>query len=174
MVSIKEAIAIGIPECTVPELLMEIKVIPRTENLRSGDGSNSKWAAIERLPTSLRINRGLLNEGGPGEEREIDVRSMGSEERKCLMGRLLKVAENDNDKFLSKINERLERMALLLGLPGSGKTSLLSTLAGQLDSTLKASSLNGHSKIVTDYIMKVYRLIPFSSISCFCKQGCNQ
>jgi len=35
----------------------------------------------------------------------------------------------------------LSRMSLLLGPPGSGKTSLLLALAGKLDSTLKVPHL---------------------------------
>lgn len=72
-----------------------------------------KWAAIERLPTYLRIRRGLLVESEGGRAREIDVQSLGLLERKSLLERLLKTAEKDNnEKFLLKLKDRIERVGL--------------------------------------------------------------
>ena len=69
-----------------------------------------KWAAIERLPTYLRIRRGLLVESEGGRAREIDVQSLGLLERKSLLERLLKTAEKDNnEKFLLKLKDRIDR-----------------------------------------------------------------
>ncbi|KAJ4828264.1 hypothetical protein Tsubulata_012073 [Turnera subulata] len=105
-----------------------------------------KWAAIERLPTYLRIRRALLNEG-EGKAREIDVNSLGFIERSNLLQRLVRIAETDNEKFLLKLKERIDRMTLLLGPPSSGKTTLLLALAGKLDKDLKflgRVTYNGH------------------------------
>ncbi|KAJ4828263.1 hypothetical protein Tsubulata_012072 [Turnera subulata] len=123
-----------------------------------------KWAAIERLPTYLRIRRALLSEG-EGKAREIDVNSLGFIERSNLLQRLMRIAETDNEKFLLKLKERIDRkkplpilhdvsgiikpgrMTLLLGPPSSGKTTLLLALAGKLDKDLKLSgrvTYNGH------------------------------
>ncbi|EXB94131.1 Pleiotropic drug resistance protein 1 [Morus notabilis] len=63
-----------------------------------------KWAAIERLPTHLRIRRGLLVESD-GKAREIDVKNLGLLERKTLIERLVKTAEKDNEKFLLKLKD---------------------------------------------------------------------
>ncbi|XP_022148375.1 ABC transporter G family member 31 isoform X2 [Momordica charantia] len=51
------------------------------------------------------------------------------------------------------------RMTLLLGPPGSGRSTLLQALAGKLDRNLKASSVHGkkHS-VLTDYVLKVLGL----------------
>ncbi|XP_058112196.1 pleiotropic drug resistance protein TUR2-like [Magnolia sinica] len=175
-----------------------------------------KWAALEKLPTYDRIRKGLLT-GVAGEHKEVDIHNLGFQEKKNLLERLIRVAEEDNEKFLLKLKNRMEqvgiesptievrfehlsigaeayignralptilnftvniveeflnslhilpsrkkpvsilqdvsgiikpcRMTLLLGPPGSGKTSLLLALAGKLEKELKVSGLityNGH------------------------------
>ncbi|XP_042493681.1 pleiotropic drug resistance protein 1-like [Macadamia integrifolia] len=175
-----------------------------------------KWASIERLPTYDRIRKGILSIT-EGEAKEIDIDSLGIAEKKILLDRLVKVAEEDNEKFLWKLRERLDqvgielptievrfeqvnveaeayvgsralptminfstnviegllvslgilrskkralkilhnvngivkpgRMTLLLGPPGSGKSTMLLALAGKLDKDLKFSgriTYNGH------------------------------
>lgn len=68
-----------------------------------------KWAAIEKLPTYLRVRRGILNEDEGGGPREIEIDKLGFVERKNLIERLLKTAEEDNEKFLRKLMQRIER-----------------------------------------------------------------
>ncbi|KAK1298161.1 Pleiotropic drug resistance protein 3 [Acorus calamus] len=175
-----------------------------------------KWAALEKLPTYDRIRKGMLL-GSVGASKEIDVDTLGLQERMKLLERLVRVAEEDNEKFLLKLKHRMERvgidiptievryenlnieaeahvggrslptmfnfslnmlesffsqlhilpnrkkpiavlhdvsgiikprrMTLVLGPPGSGKTSLLLALAGKLSSDLKVSgrvTYNGH------------------------------
>ncbi|KAH7657266.1 Monosaccharide-transporting ATPase protein [Dioscorea alata] len=175
-----------------------------------------KWAALEKLPTYDRMRRGILA-GAVGGAQEIDIEGLGFQERKNLLERLVRTAEEDNERFLLKLRNRMERvgidnptievrfenlkidaeayvgnrglptftnfftnkimgvlsalhivpsgkrpisilddvsgiirpcrMTLLLGPPGSGKTSLLLALAGKLDSSLKVSgrvTYNGH------------------------------
>ncbi|XP_077209810.1 pleiotropic drug resistance protein 1-like [Tasmannia lanceolata] len=175
-----------------------------------------KWAALERLPTYNRIRKGIL-EGEGGERKEVEIKSLGFHEKKMLLDRLIKVAEEDNEKFLLKLKNRMERVGidsptievrfehlnigaeayvggralptiinftfniieeflnylhilpsrkqpvsilhdvsgiikpgrvtLLLGPPGSGKTTFLLALAGKLDPELKMSgriTYNGH------------------------------
>ncbi|XP_057960203.1 pleiotropic drug resistance protein 1-like [Malania oleifera] len=70
-----------------------------------------KWAAIEKLPTYLRIRRGILTEE-EGKAREIDIKNLGLPEKKNLLERLLKIAEEDNEKFLLKLKDRIERVGL--------------------------------------------------------------
>ncbi|XP_025012241.2 pleiotropic drug resistance protein 1 isoform X2 [Ricinus communis] len=65
-----------------------------------------KWAALEKLPTYLRIKRGILD------EKEIDVNNLGLIERRKLVERLVKIAEDDNEKFLLKLRNRIERVGL--------------------------------------------------------------
>ncbi|XP_058208544.1 pleiotropic drug resistance protein 1-like isoform X1 [Rhododendron vialii] len=71
------------------------------------------WAAIEKLPTYLRITRGILTEE-EGPPREIDIKSLGFFEKKNLVERLVKIVEEDNEKFLSKLKERIDRVGLEL------------------------------------------------------------
>lgn len=79
-------------------------------SVEEDDEEALKWAAIERLPTYLRIRRGLLTE--EGQAREIDIQSLGLQEKKNLMERLLKIAEEDNEKFLLKLKNRIDRVGL--------------------------------------------------------------
>nr|QVT92343.1 ABC transporter [Salvia miltiorrhiza] len=71
-----------------------------------------KWTAIERLPTFDRLRRGILvgSEGGLGEID--DVRNLGLQERKNLLDRLVKVAREDNEKFLLKLKNRIDTVGI--------------------------------------------------------------
>lgn len=75
------------------------------------DDEELKWAAIERLPTFDRLRKGILvgSEGGFGEID--DVRNLGFQERKNLLDRLVKVAREDNEKFLLKLKNRIDTYA---------------------------------------------------------------
>ncbi|PSS01154.1 ABC transporter G family member protein, partial [Actinidia chinensis var. chinensis] len=75
------------------------------------DEESLKWAAIEKLPTYLRIRRGLLSDE-EGQPREIDIKNLGVLERKHLLERLVTVAEEDNEKFLLKLKERVDRVGI--------------------------------------------------------------
>ncbi|CAL5359016.1 unnamed protein product [Camellia sinensis] len=70
-----------------------------------------KWAALEKLPTYRRIRRGILTEE-PGHAREIDIKSLGVMERKNLLERLVKIAEDDNETFLLKLKKRIDRVGI--------------------------------------------------------------
>ncbi|XP_047177398.1 ABC transporter G family member 36-like, partial [Vigna umbellata] len=185
-----------------------------------------KWAAIEKLPTYDRLRTSIIQtfaEGGeqqPGNQvlhKEVDVRKLDMNDRQQIIDKIFKVAEEDNEKFLRKFRNRIDkvgirlptvevrfqnltveansfvgsralptlpnsalnileslfgicgistakrtkltilknasgivkpsRMALLLGPPSSGKTTLLLALAGKLDPELKVKgeiTYNGH------------------------------
>ncbi|KAK4267406.1 hypothetical protein QN277_024192 [Acacia crassicarpa] len=176
-----------------------------------------KWAAIEKLPTYDRLRTSIFQtygdeeQGGGGAQvkmhKEVDVRKLDMNERQQIIDRIFRVAEEDNEKYLRKFRNRIEkvgirlptvevryqnltveadsymgsralptlpnvamnllesalgvcgistakrtkltilknvsgiikpsRMALLLGPPSSGKTTLLLALAGKLDPNLK-------------------------------------
>jgi hypothetical protein len=66
-----------------------------------------KWAAIERLPTFNRLQKGLLATSKGA--NEIYIQNLGIHERKGLLERLIDVSEEDNEKFLKKLKSRIER-----------------------------------------------------------------
>jgi len=72
-----------------------------------------KWAAIERLPTYDRLRTSILQTFSevPNslEHREVDVRKLDGNERQEFIDRIFKVAEEDNEKYLSKFRNRLEK-----------------------------------------------------------------
>lgn len=192
-----------------------------------------RWAALERLPTYDRLRTTLMKSysvadsgnkynnnntnNNQGVHKQIDVRKLDINDRIKFIDRIFKVAEEDNEKFLKKFRNRIDkvgislptvevrfehltieadcyvgdralpslpnmarniaesllsnigislaektkltilkdasgiikpsRMALLLGPPSSGKTTLLLALAGKLDPSLKVKgqiTYNGH------------------------------
>ncbi|KAF8393439.1 hypothetical protein HHK36_021683 [Tetracentron sinense] len=183
-----------------------------------------RWAALEKLPTYDRLRTSVMksfveneNQGNRFLHKEVDVRKLDTNERQDFIDRIFKVAEEDNEKFLRKFRNRIDkvgiqlptvevrfdhlsieadcyignralpsllnaarntgesvlgllgirlakrtkltilkdasgiikpsRMALLLGPPSSGKTTLLLALAGKLDPSLKVRgevTYNGH------------------------------
>ncbi|KAL4298277.1 hypothetical protein GQ457_12G024710 [Hibiscus cannabinus] len=75
------------------------------------DEEDLKWAAIEKLPTFLRVRRGILTEE-QGQSREVDIKNLGFIERRNLLERLVKIAQEDNEMFLLKLKERIDRVGL--------------------------------------------------------------
>ncbi|KAL3834929.1 hypothetical protein ACJIZ3_009665 [Penstemon smallii] len=130
-----------------------------------------RWAALEKLPTYDRLRKTVLKSfiDGPnqGKVKEIDVRKLGLTDKREFIDRFFKIAEEDNEKFLIKFRNRIDKVGITLptvevkfknltieadclvgnrGLPtlanatrppSSGKTTLLLALAGKLDHTLK-------------------------------------
>ena len=72
------------------------------------------WAAIERLPTYQRLRTSILNDlivdnqsiGSP--LNQIDVTKIPAEVRKQFIERLLGVLEQDNERFMLKVRQRLD------------------------------------------------------------------
>jgi hypothetical protein len=70
-----------------------------------------KWAAIEKLPTYNRMRKGILPVDDGGASYEVDIYGLSMEERKNLLERLIRTAEEDNERFLLKLRDRMERLA---------------------------------------------------------------
>lgn len=80
---------------------------------RDDDEEDLKWAAIEKLPTYLRMTRGILTEA-EGQLTEIDINKLGPLQRKNLVERLVKIAEEDNEKFLLRLRQRIDRYETII------------------------------------------------------------
>ncbi|XP_059659359.1 pleiotropic drug resistance protein 2-like [Cornus florida] len=79
------------------------------------DEEELKWAAIERLPTYDRMRKGMLKQvmsNGRVVHGEIDVANLGIEDKKQLMDSILKVVEEDNEKFLRRLRDRTDRVGI--------------------------------------------------------------
>ncbi|GMN37310.1 hypothetical protein TIFTF001_006704 [Ficus carica] len=72
-----------------------------------------RWAALERLPTYARLRKGILTTS-QGQPSEIDVDNLGLKERRELIERLINVADEDNEKFLLKLRNRIDRVGIEL------------------------------------------------------------
>ncbi|KAE8718416.1 Detected protein of unknown function [Hibiscus syriacus] len=101
-------------------------------SLRSG--SSSVWRNTD-VETFSR--KGILT-GSHGSAGEIDVHNLGWQQRKALLERLVKVAEEDNEKFLLKLKNRIAR---------------------SLNTFIYAVATEGQeANVITDYIIKVLGL----------------
>ncbi|KAL7170519.1 hypothetical protein ACSBR2_035401 [Camellia fascicularis] len=79
------------------------------------DEAELMWAAIERLPTYDRMRKGMLSkvlDNGKVVRDEIDVTSLGMQDKQLLMESILKVVEDDNDKFLQRLRDRTDRVGI--------------------------------------------------------------
>ncbi|CAN4120751.1 unnamed protein product [Withania somnifera] len=72
-----------------------------------------KWAALEKLPTYDRLRKGILfGSQGTGTLAQVDVGDLGFQQRQNLLDRLVKVADEDNEKFLLKLKNRIDRVGI--------------------------------------------------------------
>lgn len=79
-----------------------------------------RWAAIEKLPTYDRLRTSIFKsftESGeigssqtqPILHKQVDVRNLDMEDRRTFIERIFKVTEEDNEKFLRKLRDRIDR-----------------------------------------------------------------
>lgn len=76
------------------------------------DEDDLKWAAIERLPTYDRLRKGILKQtldDGKIVRQEVDVTNLGLKDKKQLMESILKIVEDDNERFLLRLRDRTDR-----------------------------------------------------------------
>jgi ABC-type multidrug transport system fused ATPase/permease subunit len=71
-----------------------------------------RWAALERLPTYDRVRRGMLALDEDGEKVEVDVGRLGARESRALIERLVRAADDDHERFLLKLKERMDRVGI--------------------------------------------------------------
>ncbi|GMI91957.1 ATP-binding cassette G39, PLEIOTROPIC DRUG RESISTANCE 11, pleiotropic drug resistance 11 [Hibiscus trionum] len=73
------------------------------------------WAAIERLPMYERLRKSMIRRVGDNGKvglHEVDVTKLGPHHKKQLMDSILKVVDEDNEKFLRKLRERTDRVGI--------------------------------------------------------------
>lgn len=94
----------------------EVWMAPQGVFQRSGRDEDDEdeliWAAMERLPTFKRMRKGILTQvldDGKVSHEEVDVTKLGSQDKKQLMESILKVVENDNERFLRRLRNRTDR-----------------------------------------------------------------
>ncbi|XP_011072266.2 pleiotropic drug resistance protein 1 isoform X2 [Sesamum indicum] len=90
-----------------------LEIFESSSRVHEDDDEALKWAALEKLPTFDRLKKGLLL-GSRGAVNEVDIQDLGFEERKQLVERLVKVVEEDNEKFLLKFKNRIDRVGINL------------------------------------------------------------
>ncbi|PKA60805.1 putative pleiotropic drug resistance protein 2 [Apostasia shenzhenica] len=78
---------------------------------REDDEEALRWAALEKLPTYDRVRKGILSIG-EGQLKEIDVMKLDLHERRTLLERLVRIAEEDHERFLLKLKERIDRVRI--------------------------------------------------------------
>ncbi|KAL6591851.1 hypothetical protein ACP70R_049714 [Stipagrostis hirtigluma subsp. patula] len=85
-----------------------------------------RWAALERLPTRARARRAIvpLVEDATSDDGaaaaplrrhgvvDVDVLDLGPGERRALLERLVRVADEDHERFLLKLKHRLQRVGI--------------------------------------------------------------
>ncbi|KAG9444439.1 hypothetical protein H6P81_015779 [Aristolochia fimbriata] len=74
-----------------------------------------RWAALEKLPTYNRMRQGILRqvlENGKVVHEQIDVSRLGMREKKLLVESILKVVEEDNERFLHRLRDRVDRVGI--------------------------------------------------------------
>ena len=79
------------------------------------DEEELTWAAIERLPTYDRMRKGMLRQvmsNGRVVQNEVDMTNLDAQDKKQLMESILKVVEDDNEKFLLRLRARTDRLLL--------------------------------------------------------------
>lgn len=94
-------------------------VFSRTTSFRreQDDEEALKWAAIERLPTYERLRKAILMQeldDGNVVHEEVDVSRLDLNDRQHLIEKILRVTEEDNERFLLKLRDRINRVGIEL------------------------------------------------------------
>lgn len=84
------------------------------------DEEELKWAATERLPTFERLSRKSINvkqSSSYEDDEEVDISNLGmNAKNQLLLDGLLRTVEQDNEKFLTRMRQRIHRFLALISL----------------------------------------------------------
>ncbi|KAI7757882.1 hypothetical protein M8C21_029195 [Ambrosia artemisiifolia] len=119
-----------------------------------------KWASLEKLPTFDRLKKGLLF-GSTGPSHEVDVDNLNYEERKRLLDRLVHTADEDNEKFLLKLRNRIDRVGIDLPTIEVKFEHLSIEADVKTGSRALPSFINFHIDIF-EMFLSLFRLLPNS------------
>lgn len=93
----------------------------RTSRRADEDEEALKWAAIEKLPTYDRLRTSIMQSfmehevhGNLVVHKEVDVTKLDMSDRQKFIDQLFKVAEEDNEKFLTKFRSRIDKVGIKL------------------------------------------------------------
>jgi len=78
----------------------------------SDDQMELEWAALEKLPTYHRLRTAILDSNDGVAHGAIDVRHLAKGQRTSIVNKALATSEQDNERFLSKVKERLLRVGV--------------------------------------------------------------
>nr|XP_018674695.1 PREDICTED: ABC transporter G family member 43-like [Musa acuminata subsp. malaccensis] len=70
------------------------------------------WAALEKPPTYDRMRKGIIRQtvdGGGALCSEVDIHRLRRQDRKLLLDRIFRVVEEDNERFLKRLRDRMDR-----------------------------------------------------------------
>lgn len=97
------------------------EVFASPSRTRQDDEEELRWAALEKLPTYNRLRTSLLERrvepevtGKRKEYKEVDVRKLDDNVRREFIERNFRVAEEDNEKFLKRIRNRVDSVGIQL------------------------------------------------------------
>ncbi|KAK1416813.1 hypothetical protein QVD17_25930 [Tagetes erecta] len=127
-------------------------------NREEDDEEALKWASLEKLPTFDRLRKGLLF-GSTGPSQEVDVDNLSFQDRKRLLDRLVNTADEDNEKFLLKLRNRIDRVGLDLPTIEVRFEHLSVEADVNTGSRALPSFINFHIEIV-EMFLSIFRLLP--------------
>ncbi|KMS96494.1 hypothetical protein BVRB_9g224870 [Beta vulgaris subsp. vulgaris] len=92
----------------------------RSVRAHEEDEEALRWAALEKLPTYSRLRTSVLKSYAESQNqskilhKEVDVRKLDVNDRIEFIDRLFRVAEEDNEKFLTKLRDRIDKVGIRL------------------------------------------------------------
>lgn len=94
----------------------------RSSRAADDDEEALRWAALEKLPTYDRLRTTIMknynadsrNQGFDAVHKEVDVRKLGVDDKQQFIDKLFKVAEEDNERFLMKLRDRVDKYVFMI------------------------------------------------------------
>ncbi|KAI3671594.1 hypothetical protein L1987_87333 [Smallanthus sonchifolius] len=93
----------------------------RTSRHSMEDEEALRWAALEKLPTYNRLRTTIFKSYIPADQQQmptdqmlLDVRDLDPQARQGFIDKIFKVAEEDNEIFLRKFRDRVDKVGISL------------------------------------------------------------